>query len=72
MTVLDPAGRRIYLAGLLSTWGDRDVRYWSRRSVPLSKEQVAVVIAWRRREAVVLEEPERGLALSAIQDWSPP
>lgn len=71
VTTLDPRGRRIYLAGLLATWGDRDMRYSSRPKVALSKEQIAVITAWRRREAAELGEPERGLAMSVIREWRP-
>jgi hypothetical protein len=69
VTTLDPPGRRIYLAGLIATWNERDFRY--SRDGTLTKEQRRVVIEWRKRETEALPEPERGLAMSIVREWRP-
>lgn len=71
--------RRMYLAGLLKTWDDRDGMYLRRtrregeRRVPwpLSTGEREAVLIWRRQEAMRLEEPERGLALAVLREWRP-
>ena len=66
---LDRPARRIYLAGLIATWNERDFRY--SRGPGVTREQRRVVIDWRKREAQELPEPERGLAMSIVRDWRP-
>lgn len=60
---------RIYLAGLFATWNERDALY-DRRD-PLTRSERAAVIAGRKAEARLLDEPERGLALAVLREWRP-
>jgi hypothetical protein len=61
----------MYLAGLLAKWGDRDSKYIRRseRGKPLSREEVAAILLFRKGEAMRLDQPERGLALQALREW---
>lgn len=70
---MSPADRRIYLAGLLATWNERDFNYVRRRERgrPLERPEIEAVLAWRRREAMALDQPERGLALAYLRGWKP-
>lgn len=64
---------RIYLAGLLAVWNERDFLYRRRaeKGSPLTKPEIVAVLAYRRTEARQLREPERGLALQALREWRP-
>jgi hypothetical protein len=69
----------MYLAGLLATWDARDGWYLRRTRkdgekrvpYPLSPAERQAVLAWRRQEAMKLDQPERGLALAALREWRP-
>jgi hypothetical protein len=70
---LNAADRRIFLAGLLATWNERDYQYVRRRERgrPLDRAEIKAILAWRRREAMLLDQPERGLALAYLRGWKP-
>lgn len=65
--------RQMFLAGLLATWGDRDAKYLRRaeKGRPLCRAEVVAILAWRRQEAMKLDQPERGLALATLREWKP-
>jgi hypothetical protein len=64
---------RIYLAGLLATWNERDFLYRRRaeKGKLLTRAEISAILANRRSEADQLQEPERGLALQALREWRP-
>lgn len=66
---MDHQTGEVYLAGLLALWGERDSRYFGHRKRKLSKVEIEAITTWRRREAMRLCEPERGLALQVIREW---
>lgn len=76
---MDAAVRRMYLAGLIATWDNRDALYMSRTRRegekrvprPLTEAEREAIRAFRRTEVECLDEPERGLALQVLREWKP-